>query len=55
MDDFQLGGHSLRLHGAADIPQVLDACGSEQLRFNLMETSFFVRPADDRSWARRRG
>ena len=25
-----------------DIPQVLDACGSQQLHFDLMETSFFV-------------
>ncbi len=42
MDDF----HSVVIHYGfmeqPDIPQVLDACGSEQLRFDLMETSFFV-------------
>jgi KUP system potassium uptake protein len=25
-----------------DIPQVLDSCSSQQLRFDLMDTSFFV-------------
>jgi KUP system potassium uptake protein len=25
-----------------DIPQLLDACGSQQMRFDLMDTSFFV-------------
>jgi KUP system potassium uptake protein len=42
MDDF----HAVVIHYGfmeqPDIPQVLDACGSEQLRFDLMETSFFV-------------
>jgi KUP system potassium uptake protein len=42
MDDF----HSVVIHYGfmeqPDIPQVLDACGSERLRFDLMETSFFV-------------
>jgi len=42
MDDF----HSVVIHYGfmeqPDIPQVLDACASEQLRFDLMETSFFV-------------
>jgi KUP system potassium uptake protein len=42
MDDF----HSVVIHYGfmeqPDVPQALDACGSEQLRFDLMETSFFV-------------
>jgi KUP system potassium uptake protein len=42
MDDF----HSMVIHYGfmeqPDIPQALDACGSERLRFDLMETSFFV-------------
>ena len=42
MDNF----HSVVVHYGfmeqPDIPQVLDACGSQQLHFDLMETSFFV-------------
>jgi KUP system potassium uptake protein len=42
MDDF----HSVVLRYGfmeqPDIPQALEACGSEQLRFDLMDTSFFV-------------
>jgi KUP system potassium uptake protein len=42
MDDF----HSAVIHYGfmeqPDIPQALEACGSEQLRFDLMDTSFFV-------------
>ncbi len=42
MDDF----HSVVIHYGfmeqPDIPQALEACGSEQLRFDLMDTSFFV-------------
>ncbi len=42
MDDF----HSVVLHYGfmeqPDIPQALEACGSEQLRFDMMDTSFFV-------------
>ena len=42
MDDF----HSVVIHYGfmeqPDIPQALDACSTEQLRFDLMDTSFFV-------------
>ena len=42
MDDF----HSIVVHYGfmeqPDIPQALEACGSRQLRFDLMDTSFFV-------------
>ena len=42
MDEF----HSVVIHYGfmeqPDIPQALEACGSEQLRFDLMDTSFFV-------------
>jgi KUP system potassium uptake protein len=42
MDDF----HSVVLHYGfmeqPDIPQALDACATQQLRFDMMETSFFV-------------
>ncbi|HEY9213325.1 MAG TPA: potassium transporter Kup [Ancylobacter sp.] len=42
MDDF----HSVVIHYGfmeqPDIPQALDACGSERLRFDMMDTSFFV-------------
>ena len=42
MDDF----HSVVVHYGfmeqPDIPQALDACGSERLRFDMMDTSFFV-------------
>jgi len=42
MDDF----HSVAIHYGfmeqPDIPQALEACGSEQLRFDMMDTSFFV-------------
>ncbi|THD55056.1 MAG: potassium transporter Kup [Bradyrhizobium sp.] len=42
LDDF----HSVVIHYGfmeqPDIPQALEACGSEQLRFDLMDTSFFV-------------
>jgi KUP system potassium uptake protein len=42
LDDF----HSVIIHYGfmeqPDIPKALEACGSEQLRFNLMDTSFFV-------------
>jgi KUP system potassium uptake protein len=38
--------HSMVVHYGfmeqPDVPQVLDACGSQQLCFNLMDTSFFV-------------
>jgi KUP system potassium uptake protein len=38
--------HSMVVHYGfmeqPDIPQALNACGSDQLRFDLMETSFFV-------------
>jgi KUP system potassium uptake protein len=41
-DDF----HSVVIHYGfmeqPDVPQALDACGSRQLRFDLMDTSFFV-------------
>ena len=42
MDDF----HSIVVHYGfmeqPDIPQALEACGSRQLRFDLIDTSFFV-------------
>jgi len=42
MDDF----HSVIVHYGfmeqPDIPQALDNCGPQQLRFNMMDTSFFV-------------
>jgi KUP system potassium uptake protein len=42
MDDF----HSVVIHYGfmeqPDIPQALEACGVQELRFDLMETSFFV-------------
>jgi KUP system potassium uptake protein len=42
MDDF----HSVVIHYGfmeqPDIPQALEACGSEQMQFDLMDTSFFV-------------
>jgi KUP system potassium uptake protein len=42
MDDL----HSAVIHYGfmeqPDIPQALEACGSEQMRFDLMDTSFFV-------------
>jgi KUP system potassium uptake protein len=41
-DDF----HSLVVHygfmDQPDIPQALDACGAQQMRFDMMDTSFFV-------------
>jgi KUP system potassium uptake protein len=42
MDDF----HSVIVHYGfmeqPDVPRALDACGAKQLRFDLMDTSFFV-------------
>jgi KUP system potassium uptake protein len=42
MDEF----HSVTIHYGfmeqPDIPQALDACGAQQLRFDMMDTSFFV-------------
>jgi KUP system potassium uptake protein len=42
MDDFHSVVIQYGFMEQPDIPQALEACGSEQLRFDLMDTSFFV-------------
>jgi KUP system potassium uptake protein len=42
MDDFYSVEACYGFMEQPDIPQALDACGSQHLRFNLMDTSFFV-------------